>query len=294
LIDETDISKYNRSMEIANLITSPFGIGEKLIYELLERRESVFTVFRSPKDVPMSFLGKINLKYGFIKFDQEMNLEKTLPRKVINVFHLHEVYSGPFTGMFKANPCATLQLLDWSRKIGVKNFIYLSSGEVYGQGGNLIEKSAYNPRSFYATTKFETEILFRYFYKSFNINTVRIFFPFGKNLGEGYISSLHKSIKSGSSIDTEYSIVSPTFVDDAVAPLMKLRQINGNNIFNICGSPVKTESLVDKFREICGRSPKKMRIGKTELFGDNSKAKEILGYTETPLEKALKISFGKE
>ncbi len=281
-------------METANLITSPFGIGERLILKLLEKRESVFTIFRSPKDVPMSFLGKINLKYGFIKFDQEINVEKTLPKKVKNVFHLHEAYSGAFTKMFKANPGATLQLLDWSRKAGVKNFIYLSSGEVYGQGGDLVEESAYNPRSFYATTKFETEILFRYFYRSFNINTVRIFFPFGKNLGQGYISNLYKSIESGDSIDTEYSVVSPTFIDDAVAPLMKLREINGNKTFNICGSSVKTRALVDKMQEICGRSVYKVRIGEAKLSGNNSKAKEILGYTETPLEKALKISFGKQ
>ena len=67
-------------METANLVTNPFGIGEKLILELLNRGESVYTIFSSPKDVPMSFLGKINLKYGFIKFDRDVNLEKVLPR----------------------------------------------------------------------------------------------------------------------------------------------------------------------------------------------------------------------
>ncbi|GAI19723.1 unnamed protein product, partial [marine sediment metagenome] len=126
-------------MEIANLVTSPFGIGEKLILELLNRGESVYTIFPSPKDVPMFFLGKINLKYGFLRFDREVNLEKVLPQRVKNIYHLHEVYSGAFTKIFKSNPGATLQLLDWARRNSVSRFIYLSSGEVYGHGKNLDE-----------------------------------------------------------------------------------------------------------------------------------------------------------
>ncbi len=279
-------------METANLVTNPFGIGEKLILELLNRGESVYTIFSSPKDVPMSFLGKINLKYGFIKFDRDVNLEKVLPKKVRNVFHLHEVYSGAFTKIFKSNPGATLLLLDWSRRNSVSKFIYLSSGEVYGHGKNQDEKSAYNPRSFYATTKFETEILFRYYYKSLGINTVRIFFPFGKSLSQGYISNLHQSIKSGDNIETEYSVISPTFINDTIEPLIKLREIKGNQIFNICGSPVKVEVLIDEVKKICRKSPKKVSVGKTELTGDSSKAKEILGYRETFLNEALKSSFG--
>ncbi len=278
-------------MEIANLVTSPFGIGEKLILELLNRGESVYTIFPSPKDVPMSFLGKINLKYGFIKFDRDVNLEKVLPKKVKNVFHLHEIYTGAFTKIFKSNPGATLLLLDWARRNSVSRFIYLSSGEVYGHGKNLDEKCAYNPRSFYATTKFEAEILFRYYYKSLEINTVRIFFPFGKNLNQGYISNLHQSIKSGDNIETEYSVISPTFINDTIEPLIKIREIKGNQIFNICGSPVKVEVLIDEVKKICGNLPKRVSVGKTELSGDSSKAREILGYRETPFQEALKKSF---
>ncbi len=279
-------------MEIANLVTSPFGIGEKLILELLNRGESVYTIFPSPKDVPMSFLGKINLKYGFIKFDRDVNLEKVLPKKVKNVYHLHEVYTGAFTKIFKSNPGATLLLLDWARRNSVSRFIYLSSGEVYGHGKNLDEKCAYNPRSFYATTKFEAEILFRYYYKSLEINTVRIFFPFGKNMNQGYISNLHQSIKSGDNIETEYSVISPTFINDTIEPLIKIREIKGNQIFNICGSSVKVEVLIDEVKKICGKVPKRVSVGKTELSGDSSKAREILGYRETSFNEALKSSFG--
>ena len=94
------------------MVTSPFGIGEKLIFELLKRKESVYTIFSSPKDVPMSFLGKINLKYGFIKFEQEVHIRKALPKKVKNVFHLYDIYAGSFANMFRCNTGATLSLLE--------------------------------------------------------------------------------------------------------------------------------------------------------------------------------------
>ncbi len=277
--------------EAVNLVTSPFGIGEKLIFELLKKGETVYTVFPSPKGVPMSFIGKINLKYGFLRFDQDTQIDKMLPKKVKNVFHLHETYDGSFTTMFKSNPCATLLLLDWAKNAGVSKFIYLSSGEVYGQGSNISESTGYNPRSFYATTKFETEVLFRYYFRSFALHTLRVFFPFGKNSAIGYVSDLNRAIRHGSSVDTEYRIISPTFIDDIVSPLMKLRDIDGHEVFNICGSRVSVDDMVDKIKYVCAGSPKKINVGKLELTGNNTKSKELLGYQETPLNEAINISF---
>ena len=275
-----------------NLVTSPFGIGEKLIFELLKKGETVYTVFPSPKGVPMSFIGKINLKYGFLKFDRDTQFDKSLPKKVENVFHLYEEYDGSFTTIFKSNPCATLLLLDWAKNAGVNKFIYLSSGEVYGQGSAINESAEYQPRSFYATTKFETEVLFRYYFRSFALHTLRVFFPFGKGSPPGYVSNLGKAIRDGSSVDTEYRVISPTFVDDIVRPIMKLREMDGHEVFNICGRPVSVDDMIDKIKYVCAGSPKKINVGNLELTGNNTKSKELLGYQETSLNEAIKVSFG--
>ena len=275
-----------------NLISSPFGLGEKLILELLNRGESVHTIFPSPKDVPMSFLGKINLKYSFVRFDQEFHLDKVLPKKVSTLYHLYDVYTGALPYLFRSNTLATLLLLDWAKNASVSNLVYLSSGEIYGQGQGVTEKDGFNPRSFYATTKFEAEILLR-FYKSFDIKTVRIFFPFGKNLKQGHISNLAQLVMTGDSIETEYNTIGPTFIDDAVEPLLKMREIKGSQIYNISGSPCRVETLVDEIKAILSKSPKKVNVGKLELFGDSSKAKGTLGYKETPIQEALKAAFGK-
>jgi len=279
-------------MEYTNLVTSPFGIGEKLISELLKRDESVYTIFASAKNVPMSFIGKPNLKYGFVKFDEELYFDKNLPRRVKNVFHLYEVYSGSFLKLFKSNTLATLLLLDWAKRVGASTFVYFSSGEVYGKGKNLDEKGLPHPHSFYATTKFEAETLLKFYNKSYEIHTVRLFFPFSKNLDQGLIPHLLESIRSGDSIDTAYSIIAPTFIDDIIEPLIKLREIKGNHTLNICGSPVEVNKLVEKIKKISGKSPKKISTGRIELSGNNAKAKEMLGYNETPIEEALKSLFG--
>lgn len=279
--------------EATNLVTSPFGIGEKLIFELLKKGESVYTIFPSPKGVPMSFLGKINLKYGFFRFDRGTDVDKALPRNVKYVWHLYEVYSGSFTTIFKSNPCATLLLLDWARKVGVSKFIYLSTGEIYGQGHNLDEKAGYDPHSFYATTKFETEILFRYYFRSFALHTARVFFPFGKNSPPGQVANFYQAIRDKRSVDTEYNIISPICIDDTIVPLMKLRDLDGHEVFNLCGSSVKVDDLIDKIRYVRAGSPKKDSVGKIELTGSNSKAKQVLDYKETPLNEAIKNSFGK-
>jgi len=278
-------------MEIENLVTSPHGIGERLIIELLKRGETVYTVFPSPKDVPMSFLGKLNLKYGFVKFDQEQNIEKGLPKKAKNLFHVYDVYTGHFPKIFTANAMTTLLLLDWARKVGVSKFIYLSSGEVYGQGKDLNEASAYNPRTFYAVTKFQSEILFKFYHKSFEIKNIRLFFPYGKNVNHGYIFNLVQAVKSGDSIETEFGTIAPTFVDDVIESLIKIREIDGNCIFNICGSPIKVENLVKEIEKISNKSAKKISVGKNELSGNSSKARESIGYKETPFEEAIKNSF---
>ena len=148
-------------MEIKNLVTCPFGLGEKLILELMKRGETVHTVYASPKDVPMALLGKPQLKWGFYRFDsdKDLNIEKGLPRKVENVFHIYDIYTGSIPKIMLANTMTTVLLIDWARKVGASKFIFLSTGEVYGQGKNLPETTPYNHRSFYANTKFQSEIL---------------------------------------------------------------------------------------------------------------------------------------
>jgi len=275
-----------------NLVTSPFGIGESLIVALLKQGESVYTIFPSPKNVPMSYLGKPKLKYGFIRFDQDERIDKSLPRTVTNIFHVYDMHQGPFTRIFRANVSATLSLLDWARMKNAKQFIFLSNGEVYGDGSNIHENADFKPGSFYATTKSQAEALLRYYATCFDIKIVRVFFPFGKDFSDGYVFEMYDAIRRGGSIDTPYRMISPSYGDDIADPLVRLAGMKGHQMMNICGAPVEVQGFIDLMKHACGGQPKTVSTGSVQLTGSSKKAQELLGYCETPLKEALMHSFG--
>jgi nucleoside-diphosphate-sugar epimerase len=279
-------------MEFDNLITSAFGFGEKLILELLEKGESVFALYPTPKDVPMSFLGRKNIKYGFLKLEHDPILEKALPRRVKHVFHIFEAYAGRFSKVFKANTLATLLLLDWAKSIGVESFTYLSSGEVYGNGKDLSEKGAIEPHGFYATTKSQAEALLNFYQRAFRINVVRVFFPFSNGVEQGFVFDMANAVRTGGAIETFYTTISPTFGDDIVTPLLRVRDTREAGIYNICGSPAAVNSIILEIGKIIGKEPKKVQTGENELTGSGKMAKEKLGYMETPIHDALERAFG--
>jgi nucleoside-diphosphate-sugar epimerase len=278
-------------MEFDNLVTSAFGFGEKLILELLQRGESVHAIYPTPKDVPMSFLGKKNIKYGFLKFEHDPILEKTLPRRVKHIFHIFDVYSGRFSKVFKANTLATLLLLDWAKNVGAESFTYLSSGEVYGRGMDLTEQAALEPHGFYATTKYQAEMFFKYYQRALRINIVRLFFPFGNGIEQGLLFDLARTIRSGNPVESTYNQISPTFGDDIVAPLLKIHACKQGGVYNLCGSPMKVETIIGKIGQILGKESTKIQIGESELSGSSKLAREKLGYVETSIDDALESAF---
>ena len=277
---------------MTNLVTSPYGIGESLIASLLKQGESVYTIFPSPKKVPMSYLGKPSLKYGFIRFDQDDRVEKALPRKVVNIYHIYDLFTGPFTRVFRANVTATLSLLDWARMVKVQQFVYISNGDVYGDGSDIHEDATFRPRNFYGTTKSQAETLLKYYAKFFDIKVVRVFFPFGKNYSDGYVFGLYDAVRRGESIDTEYRTISPSYADDLSAPLLQLARVKGHQQVNVCGAPIAVDGLIDTLKSVSSGQPKKVSTGSVQLTGSNEKAKELLKYRETPLKEALMQSFG--
>ncbi len=278
-------------MEFDNLITSPFGIGERLILELLRRGESVFAVYPTAKDVPMSFLGKKNIKYGFLRFEQDPILSKSLPRRVKHVFHLFDLHDAGLVKLFKANTLATLLLLDWAKGASVQTFTCLSSGEVYGSGENVTERASLQPSGYYAGTKHQAEMLLEFFRRAFRISIVRLFFPFGQGVDQGLIPDMARAIKAGEPFESRYSRVSPTFGDDVVDPLIAIRDQKEPGIYNICGSAVDVSAIAEKIGGVLGKPAKNVRPGNQVLCGDSGHARESASFNETPLDDGLKAAF---
>lgn len=168
-------------------------------------------------------------------------------------------------GTNRANVTATLNLLESSRKHGIRRFIYAASSSAYGNSEVLPkhEEMAPNPCSFYALQKLVGERYCKLYHELFGLETVslRYFNIFGPSQDP----------------DSEYSAVIPkfisrllnrspvtvhgdgeqsrdfTFVDNVIqANLAAVKAENlGGGVFNIgCGERITLNRLIQLLEEI--------------------------------------------
>ncbi len=85
--------------------------------------------------------------------------------------------------MFAVNVASTLQLLDYARQAGARQFIYASSGGGYGSGPQpFVETDVFQPNArlnFYLMTKVHGETLVHKYTAFFLITVLRPFFVYG-------------------------------------------------------------------------------------------------------------------
>ena len=170
-------------------------------------------------------------------------------------------------GTNRANVAATLNLLESSRKLGIRRFIYAASSSAYGNSEVLPkqEEMTANPCSFYALQKLVGERYCKFYHEFFGLETVslRYFNIFGP----------------GQDPDSEYSAVIPkfisrllsrspvtvhgdgeqsrdfTFIDNVVhANLLAIKAQNiGGRVFNIgCGVRITLNRLIELLEETAG------------------------------------------
>src|SRR5881628_2780832 len=87
------------------------------------------------------------------------------------------------SNVFQVNVASLLRFLDYARKAGVRNFVFASSGGVYGSGdfqmSEEIQITARGDLGFYLTTKLCSEILAQNYSGFFSVVVLRFFFVYG-------------------------------------------------------------------------------------------------------------------
>jgi UDP-glucose 4-epimerase len=199
----------------------------------------------------------------------------------------------------QSNTQSTLLLLELSRKIGCKKFIYASTVSVYGDllnPNDIVEQNDLFPKSFYGVGKLASENYLRIYADQFNLNTIalRLFNTYGpgqnlKNFKQG-IASIYlaqaitnKHIHIKGSGDRYRDMV---YIDDVVEAFCKSIESNvyGYNVYNVCTSvKTKVKSLVNEIMtnlpysvtsEYSGSTP-----GDTHGYtGNNDKIKHDLNW----------------
>jgi nucleoside-diphosphate-sugar epimerase len=225
---------------------------------------------------------------------------KKLPNKVDLIIHLaanarvYELVKNP--DLARDNIITTYNILEYARINKIKNILFASSREVYGNTKKAKHKEEdvkiENCESPYSASKIAGEALIHSYHKCFGINYVITRFS---NVYGMYDESdrviplfIRKAIKNENIVVFgKDKILDFTYIDDAVEGVVKVIQVFNkvkNNIFNIAtGKGTKilfVAQLIKKFLNSKSRIIiKQNRPGEVvKYIADISKAKKLLNY----------------
>ena len=283
------------------LITGSTGLVGEVLFEELK-----CNTFYNTYGISRSSENEINS----IKLDlsQDWSTE-ILPKKIDIIIHL--VQSEKFRDfpdsakeVFDVNTNSTLKLLDYARKVGVKKFIYASSGGVYGNSDyGFSEDSSITIRNdigFYQSTKLCSELLVNNYSAFFDVDILRFFFVYGeKQRRDMLIPRLVDSVRDGKKIilqGDEGIKINPVYVEDAVNAIMEIIKKEGSFIVNIGGAEIITiKSLCELVGNQLGKAPVfEFQKGDVKsLIGDISKMKALYQPVITLSNGIARMAIGK-
>ena len=168
--------------------------------------------------------------------------------------------------LFFVNTILPVDIIKEAYELGVKNFIYCSTGSVYTDSINPhLEKEVINLLSTnpYVTSKIATEILLGSWKEKFEkLIILRPFFMYGKNQSkEQLFSKMIENVKEDSTItlaENKGLIFNPIHVHDASRFVLHiLKNCNGYNIFNVAGTEIiSLGDVISHITENMGKSAK--------------------------------------
>ncbi|HXD92257.1 MAG TPA: NAD(P)-dependent oxidoreductase [Bacteroidia bacterium] len=243
-----------------------------------------------------------NFHHIYTDFTQK-NFENVLPKKVDVVAHLAQSeffrdFPDRVQNIFDVNVSSTLKLLEYCRKAGGSNFVYASSGGIYGTSEKGFDEedhvAPHGELGFYLSTKLCSEILVENYSQFFNIIISRLFFVYGKRQKKSMlIPRLVENIKKGAPIQlqgTEGIMINPIHVTDAVMGLKKCLELKENHKINIGGNQLMS------LKEICTIIGNKVKaipvfecnenVKPKNLFSNINRMKDLL------IEPAIKFEDG--
>jgi nucleoside-diphosphate-sugar epimerase len=228
-----------------------------------------------------------------------------LPVNIDTIIHLaqspnYKQFPEKALDIYRTNCDSTVNLLDYGRIIGIKNFIYASSGSLYLPSKNpFSENNVVNPIDFYNLSKNISEQLVNSYSNYFDTTILRFFFVYGPNQKNKLIPNLIDSIKEGKTIylnSKEGMKFTPTYIDDAVAAIEKSISLRGNNTLNISGNEtISIRKISETIGKLLGREPIfEYKEGKeVNYIADNSLMKSLLQINETTsVEDGLRKTIG--
>jgi UDP-glucose 4-epimerase len=229
----------------------------------------------------------------YIMIDLESDWEfNQLPKKLDSIVHLAQSahfreFPDKAMSVFQVNIASTAKLLDFGRSIGIKSFVFASSGGVYGYGNQAFhENSAISTPGmlgYYLGSKLAGEVLAQSYSNVFSVNVLRYFFIYGPNQKKGMlIPRLMESILHHRPITLqgkEGIRINPIHVEDAALATIQAINRDDSAVYNISGPETLTlKALAEQMGKFLGKAPDFVfQEGEVkDLIGDNSSMKKYL------------------
>lgn len=284
------------------LITGVNGFIGRHMAKFLSARHEVLGVTRASMSINDSFATKL------ISADlSELDFVEQLPPGIDCIIHLaqsthYRNFPVGAEDMRRINIDATCQLLEWARETGVKQFIFSSTANVYGNSNEqLTEAHATQPESFYGATKLAAEHLAKQYQSHFQVDILRLFTVYGAGQKGMLIPNIADRIKKGQPVTLAEGVglyLSPVYVGDVaeiVRKLIELPTIGKYRLFNVCGDNVKNLSDVVSILEGALNIKANIQIthAKAQYFvGSNNVLKKFLDLGNmTTLEAGIVKTF---
>ncbi|MEO0233800.1 MAG: SDR family oxidoreductase [candidate division WOR-3 bacterium] len=287
------------------LVTGGAGfIGSNLVKALLEDNNKVrvldnFSTGKRENILP--FIDKIDLVEGDIR---SYHTVLTSLKDIDYVFHQAALPSVPRSindplTTNDVNIVGTLNLLQCSKDMNIKRFIFASSSSIYGDNPVIpkVETLEPKPKSPYALTKLAGEYYSSIFYRIYGLKTIslRYFNVFGENqdpmsLYSAFIPKVFSAVKNKVSITIfgdgtqtrDFTYVSNVVYANILS--LKAPEEAFGEAFNVaCGERISVNELVDYVSSITGYKIEKVylppRPGDVkDSLADIEKIKKILKY----------------
>lgn len=279
------------------VVTGATGlIGSSLIPALL-RDFDVHGIARRPPNVP-------GVTWYAMDLSQPCELG-SLPRKADAVVYLAQSeffreFPEHCVDVYAVNTVNLLGFLDYARKASASNFVYASSGGVYGSGDFQMSEKLIIPArgdlGFYLTTKLCSEIVAQNFSEFFTVAILRFFFVYGPGQRQTMlIPRLIMRIRNGEPIQLQGQDgirINPTHVSDAVWAVLRALELRMSHTINVGGADVLT---MREIGEQIGRALNcrpRFNVNREEppkhLTGDISKMCQLLGAPRVPFAEGLR------
>ncbi len=283
------------------LITGGTGlIGTPLIKKLQESH-NIFTLVR--KTVEYTHKHK-NVTPLVADFSNDWSI-KELPTEIDCIIHLSQSehfrdFPNHAMEVFSVNTLSTLKLLDYANKTGVKQFIYASSGGVYGNRDEEFNEDtpilSHNGLGFYLSTKLCSEILVENYKSLFDTVMLRFFFVYGREQRRTMlIPRLVDSVKMGKPITIqgkEGIKINPIHVDDAVNALIEVLNLKGSHKINIAGPEAYSLKEIANMIGELAKKPACFEYQNNQkpqnLIGDIKNMTKLLGAPKTQFQTGVK------